>query len=109
VITETAVHYSVLCEAVVNEHPQVYRSALVGVENEQQKRVPALIVEPTQKKVDETRLLKEVQTLAAANRKTKNIEYFLVHYCFPVDIRHNAKIFREKLAVWAQKQLFPHR
>jgi len=23
----------------------------------------------------------------------------------PVDIRHNAKIFREKLAMWAEKRL----
>jgi len=26
---------------------------------------------------------------------------------FPVDVRHNSKIFREKLAVWADKQLGP--
>jgi olefin beta-lactone synthetase len=25
----------------------------------------------------------------------------MIHPSFPVDIRHNAKIFREKLAVWA--------
>jgi hypothetical protein len=25
----------------------------------------------------------------------------LFHKSFPVDIRHNAKIFREKLALWA--------
>ena len=29
----------------------------------------------------------------------------LFHPAFPVDIRHNAKIFREKLAVWAAQQL----
>jgi stearoyl-CoA desaturase (delta-9 desaturase) len=29
----------------------------------------------------------------------------LIHRSFPVDIRHNAKIFREKLSVWAQKKL----
>jgi olefin beta-lactone synthetase len=29
----------------------------------------------------------------------------LFHPAFPVDIRHNAKIFREKLAVWAAKEL----
>jgi acyl-CoA synthetase (AMP-forming)/AMP-acid ligase II len=27
---------------------------------------------------------------------------------FPVDVRHNSKIFREKLAAWADKQLGPH-
>ena len=33
------------------------------------------------------------------------ITTFLFHPAFPVDIRHNAKIFREKLAVWAAKEL----
>ena len=29
----------------------------------------------------------------------------LFHPSFPVDIRHNSKIFREKLAVWAARKL----
>jgi len=33
------------------------------------------------------------------------VEAFLFHPRFPVDIRHNAKIGREQLARWAQKQL----
>ena len=33
------------------------------------------------------------------------IKTFLFHPAFPVDIRHNAKIFREKLAVWAAREL----
>jgi len=28
----------------------------------------------------------------------------LFHPEFPVDMRHNAKIFREKLALWAERQ-----
>ena len=36
-----------------------------------------------------------------ASPLTAAIEDFLFHPAFPVDIRHNAKIFREKLAVWA--------
>ncbi len=31
------------------------------------------------------------------------IKDFLLHPGFPVDIRHNAKINREQLAQWAQK------
>ena len=31
-------------------------------------------------------------------------EGFFFHPEFPVDVRHNAKIFREKLAVWAAHQ-----
>jgi hypothetical protein len=30
---------------------------------------------------------------------------FLFHHSLPVDVRHNAKIFREKLVPWAERQL----
>jgi len=36
---------------------------------------------------------------------TSSIRLFLIHPDFPVDIRHNAKIFREQLSDWAQQQL----
>ena len=36
---------------------------------------------------------------------TSGISAILFHPAFPVDIRHNAKIFREKLAVWAEEQM----
>ena len=53
---------------------------------------------------DAARLIAEVRALGAANALTERIEHFLLHPALPVDIRHNAKIFREKLAVWAEKQ-----
>jgi hypothetical protein len=48
------------------------------------------------------------QELLAIGRKyevTKDIKDILFHPAFPVDIRHNAKIFREKLSVWASASL----
>jgi hypothetical protein len=36
---------------------------------------------------------------------TAGILDVLVHPSLPVDIRHNAKIFREKVAVWASREL----
>ena len=48
-------------------------------------------------------LIDELRELALANPLTAGIHDFLVHPSLPVDIRHNAKIFREKLAVWAEK------
>jgi len=36
---------------------------------------------------------------------SKSIQQILFHKSFPVDIRHNAKIGREKLAVWAARKL----
>lgn len=106
VLANDTIYYSIPCEAIVNEHPDVYRSALVGLNESCGKAVPALIVEPFDKEVDEEKLLEEVRALALKNALTEDIEFFLVHHDFPVDIRHNAKIFREKLAVWAQQQIF---
>ena len=36
---------------------------------------------------------------------TRNIRTILFHPAFPVDIRHNAKIFREKLVIWVKGAL----
>jgi acyl-coenzyme A synthetase/AMP-(fatty) acid ligase len=101
--------YPVRCEAIFNTHPAVRRSALVGIGPKGRQR-PVIIVEPLQEhwpKGAEQReaLLREIRQLAASNPLTAKITTFLLHRSFPVDIRHNAKIFREKLALWAEKQL----
>ena len=44
------------------------------------------------------------ESLRAASPLTEEIADFLLHPGLPVDIRHNAKIFREKLAVWAERK-----
>ncbi len=104
VLTAKGVMYTICCEAIFNEHEKVLRSALVGVGKPGEQQ-PVLIVELREKVVDTGRLFKELQGLAEASELTRRIKTFLVHPAFPVDIRHNAKIFREKLAVWAEKRL----
>jgi len=47
----------------------------------------------------------ELRALGAQHAATRGIDRFLLHPGFPVDIRHNAKIGREKLAVWAQRRV----
>ena len=99
----TAAHgpmYTICCEAVFNRHPQVFRSALVGVGPVGRQR-PVIIVELQEKVRDQQKLFDELGVLALEHEHTASIKDFLVHKSFPVDIRHNAKIFREKLAVWA--------
>lgn len=101
--------FTVPCEAVVNCHADIYRSALVGVGEPGRER-PVIIVEPHAEKFPpdsaaRERLLADIRGLTAANPLTADINTFLIHPSFPVDIRHNAKIFREKLAVWAAEQL----
>ena len=110
VVTDAGTLYSIPCEAIINEHPEVYRSALVGIiKNEGDvSKVPVMIVEPVNNtKLSHKHLLREVQTIASKSGLTVTIDHFLIHQDFPVDIRHNAKIFREKLALWAQKKIFP--
>jgi olefin beta-lactone synthetase len=49
-----------------------------------------------------------LQKCAERFEHTKSIHTFLLTDCFPMDPRHNSKINREKLAVWADKKLGPH-
>lgn len=105
VLTEDGPMYTICCEAVFNEHPEVFRSALVGL-GEAGKQQPVLTVELYAKKPKSAeRLCAELRELARANPLTNTIETFMIFSVFPVDIRHNAKIFREKLAVWAQQRM----
>jgi acyl-CoA synthetase (AMP-forming)/AMP-acid ligase II len=109
VATAQGTMFTIVCEAIFNTHPSVFRSALVGVGPRGQQR-PVMIVEPWPEKLPRSaaqrdQLLAELRRLAAGNPRTASIGDFLIHPSFPVDIRHNAKIFREKLAVWAAKQL----
>jgi hypothetical protein len=56
------------------------------------------------RQVEEAAVLSKLRELADQHEHTRGIERFLVHPSFPVDVRHNAKIFREKLAAWAQEK-----
>lgn len=100
----TGTLFTIPCEAIVNEHPAVFRSALVGISKDAEgRKEPVMIVEPHKNNtLAEETLLRQVREIAGENSLTKDIRFFLVHPDFPVDIRHNAKIFREKLAVWAE-------
>jgi acyl-CoA synthetase (AMP-forming)/AMP-acid ligase II len=106
VITSSETLFTIPCEAVFNQHPKVYRSALVGVaRNGTNLPVLCVEVEKNSKPVDLETLKREILALGAERPQTKDIQNVLFHPGFPVDIRHNAKIFREKLAEWAARQL----
>jgi acyl-CoA synthetase (AMP-forming)/AMP-acid ligase II len=101
------------CEAIINTHPAVFRSALVGVGAPGQQS-PALVAEPLPGKwprdqAARERLLAELRTLAKEHGSTAAIERFLLHRSLPVDIRHNSKIFREQVAAWVASQIEPRR
>ena len=101
--------FTICCEAIFNQHPRIFRCALVGIGEKPQQR-PIVIVEPEAAQfpttADDQRLLRaELRQLGLANPLTQHIDTFLFHPSLPVDIRHNVKIFREKLAPWAEQQL----
>ena len=106
VITEAETLYTICCEGVFNKHESVFRTALVGA-NLTNKITPVICVEleSDQKRVDKKQLTKALLELARSHSMTKNIKHILFHSGFPVDIRHNAKIGREKLAKWAEGKL----
>lgn len=93
-------------EPVFNTHPEVARSALVGV-GAKGAQVPVLCVE-LKRGIDKRewpRIENELRQLADGFVHTAKIARFLRYpKPFPVDIRHNAKIGREKLAAWASQQ-----
>ncbi len=103
--TETDTLFTVPCEAVFNTHAGVYRSALVGVGNGVKRPILCVELEGAARDWPKERLLEELKELGSKHEHTKGIETFLFHDAFPVDTRHNAKIFREKLAVWATGQI----
>ncbi len=98
--------FTICCEGIFNAHPEVARTALVGVESPEGVVVPVLCVEPARwpGRRDRRRLRDELLKRGAEFERTRRIRTILFHRSFPVDIRHNSKIFREKLAVWAARK-----
>ncbi|MEN5261720.1 olefin beta-lactone synthetase [Stenotrophomonas hibiscicola] len=96
--------YTEQVEPVFNTVPGVARTALVGV-GPAGAQVPVLCVELQRGQSDSPALREALRAKAAARLPDANLQHVLVHPAFPVDIRHNAKIGREKLAVWAGAEL----
>ena len=92
-------------EPVFNTHPVVLRSALVGI-GKQGAQQPVLVYElKPGVTADVAEVSDELRHIAEGFVHTGKVKVFLHHpKPFPVDIRHNAKIGREKLAAWASKQ-----
>lgn len=101
--------FTVRCEAIFNNHERVYRSALVGV-GEQADQTPVLVVEPESdcypdSPEQQRQFRDELLQLGSGSELTRGIRTVLFRRALPVDIRHNVKIFREKLAPWAAQQI----
>jgi acyl-coenzyme A synthetase/AMP-(fatty) acid ligase len=106
VVTSHGTLFTEPCEGIFNRHPEVRRTALVGVRRRGEV-LPVLCVEldPATRGAFRERVRRELLALGAQHEQTRPIREILFHDQFPVDIRHNAKIFREKLALWAEDKL----
>src|SRR5262249_54879442 len=90
-------------EPIFNSHPRVARCALVGI-GPRPRQLPAIVVELESGSASES-LTAELRELATTNAGREGIEGFLYYpRSLPVDVRHNTKINREQLAVWAERQ-----
>lgn len=106
VVTRQGTRFTVPCEAVFNTHPKVFRTALVGVKrNGEMQPVLCVELEPAARMDSQATIRTELRALGSKYAHTRDIETILFHSAFPVDVRHNAKVFRERLAVWAAGQL----
>jgi len=89
-------------ENVFNRHPQVRRSALIEVAGG-----PALAIEPASWPLTpqaRQTLAAELRAIGEGDPVTAGVRRFYFHQSFPVDARHNAKIFRDRLGAWAATQ-----
>lgn len=98
--------YTEQVEPVFNVHGEVRRTALVGV-GPPGRQTSVLCVELNDRVParDWPRIERELRALGQTRPHTAAITRLLRHPRFPVDIRHNAKIGREKLAVWAAERV----
>lgn len=99
VLTNDGPLYTDCCEAIFNQHPRVYRSALIDVG----RGHAGIVIEPeagvmpssAEKRAS---FIADLRELGKNNRHTAKIEHFYFEKAFPVDVRHNAKIHRLSLA-----------
>ncbi len=98
--------YTEQVEPIFCTLPAVRRAALVGV-GARSEQLPVVCIElqPGTPRRDRRDLLASLRAIASRHSHTAEITTFLFHRGFPVDIRHNAKIGRELLAVWAAGKL----
>lgn len=85
-------------EAVFNQHPRVFRTALIGL-GEPGQQIPALVIEPhtgafPRNATARLQFENELRELAGTCEVTRVVKRFFFERKFPVDPRHNAKIHR---------------
>lgn len=91
--------YTDCCEAIFNQHPRVFRSALIDLGGGR----PGMVIEPEagcfpKSAATRQEFIQALRSCAASSPGTAGIQDFFFERSFPVDVRHNAKIHRLSLA-----------
>ena len=102
--TASGALFPVGVENVFLRHAAVQRAALVGL-GPRGLEQPVLVVElrAGAARAGEP-LAREILALGARHAEAARVTRVLFHSSFPVDVRHNAKIDRGALKLWAQEQ-----
>jgi acyl-CoA synthetase (AMP-forming)/AMP-acid ligase II len=111
--TDRGLVMPVPAENVLNLHPRVAHTALVGVGPRGRERAALVVAPRTMPRGAAARaeFASELnQLLRARGRWTRDligprIETVLYRRALPTDVRHNAKIQREKLKLWAEERV----
>ncbi|MEZ4754893.1 MAG: fatty acid CoA ligase family protein [Bdellovibrionota bacterium] len=103
--TKHKTYYSVPTEIVFNQHPEVSRSALIELDQAE----AGIVIEPHPQDWPESEDSKAefataLRAVAETSPASTGITKVFFHKSFPVDARHNAKIFRDKLGDWAKTE-----
>ena len=89
------------CEQVFRAHSRISRCALIALGLPGKQKLAIVVELDIQDSHEARALARELRHLARSHVHTSNINTFFFHPKLPVDIRHNAKIHRLKLAEWA--------
>jgi acyl-CoA synthetase (AMP-forming)/AMP-acid ligase II/pimeloyl-ACP methyl ester carboxylesterase len=97
-------YHSVPIENLFEGTKGISRVALVSVKGE-----PGLVIEPEPGAWPETEAARQevitrVREIALQSSLSNSIKKFFLNPSLPVDRRHNAKIYRDRLGVWAEKE-----
>lgn len=105
--TASGTLYTEACEPIFNTHPDVFRSALIGL-GKPGSAIPAIVIElrAGTPKSRHPAVLRELSELAQKFETTRSLKHFFIYpKKFPVDVRHNAKIHRLTLREFYTTQL----
>ena len=105
IVKSDKTYFPIPIERVFNTHPKVNRSALISRFDSK----PAIAIEPNSqwwpRSIQQQKEFgKELRELAKKDKLTADIQEIYFFKAFPVDNRHNAKIYRDTLSDWAKKE-----